>query len=178
VAKLTDEISREEAETLPEERKASLFFDLLNGQTVKETIKTSRGDFEIKYPKQKDIISIGRVAAYMRSGIPAVNFDAAADYEIQKCAALDVMVSGGPAWFENAKKADKNFSWRNVPDAHFTDEVYAKALGFRQTVQKQLTGDQEHAAEGIAGEDAGSVPADVGDGLFSGVTGSPPGDGR
>jgi hypothetical protein len=175
MVKLTEEINRDEVETLPDGKKESLFFALLNGQTVTETIKTSRGGFEIKYPKQKDIISIGRVAAYMRSGIPAVNFDAAADYEIQKCASLDVMVSGGPAWFESAKKADKNFSWRNVPDAHFIDEVYAKALEFRQTIQKQLTGDREPVPEGINGEDAGGLLPDVGDGVFSGVTSSPPG---
>jgi hypothetical protein len=172
VAKLTEEINRDEAEALPDEKKSSLFFSMLNGKTIEETIETSKGDFKVKYPKQKDIISIGRVAALMRAGIPAANFDAAADYEIQKCASLDVMVSSGPAWFENAKKQNQNFSWRNVPDAHFVDEVYAKALGFRQTIQEQLAGDQKPVSKKDDGKDAGSVSSDVGDGLFSGVAGS------
>jgi hypothetical protein len=175
VAKLTEEIKGEETGALLDEKKTSLFFSLLNGQTVSETIKTSRGEFEVKYPKQKDIISIGRIAAFMRGGIPAANFDVSSEYEIQKCATLDVMVSGGPAWFEKAKKRGKNFSWRDVPDARFTDEVYAKALEFRQTIQEQLAGDQKPAAERTDGEDTGGVSSDVDDGLFSGINGSPPG---
>jgi hypothetical protein len=175
VAKLTEEINRDEENSAPDDKRSNLFFAMLNGQTVSEAISTSRGEFEIKYPKQKDIISIGRIAAYMRGGIPAVNFDAAADYEIQKCATLDVMVAGGPAWFENAKKRDKNFSWRNVPDAHFVDEVYAKALEFRRTIQGKLAENQKPVPAGVDEESSGGVPADVGDGLFQGVTSTAPG---
>jgi hypothetical protein len=161
-----------EAEIALDDKRDELFYAMLNGQTVTDTIKTSRGDFIVKFPKQKDIISIGRIAAFMRSGIPATNFDAVSEYEIQKVATLDIMITSGPAWFENARKKNKGFSWRDVPDAHFVDEVYAKALQFRQGVQDDITGDQKAAAEKPDGENAADVSADVGDGVFQGASGS------
>jgi len=169
---ICDEITLDEKKELFDEKMKALFFSLLSGQTVTETVKTSRGEFTVKYPKQKDVISIGRIAAYLRGGIPAMNFDAASDYEILKCATLDVMISDGPDWYKNAGKRDKKFSWRDVPDAHFTDEVYAKALQFRQRVQGQLAGNEEFTAEKPIGEDTGGVSADVGDGVYEGVSGS------
>jgi hypothetical protein len=167
----TDEIKSDREETLPEEKKGDLFFTMLNGQTVKETIKTSRGDFTVKFPKQNDLLTIVRLAAIMRNGIPASNFDGAGDYEIQKCATLDVMVDGGPAWFDKLKK-DPNFSWRNMPDANFVDEVYAKALSFRAGVQADFRGVKGDANGGTPEEVPEGVPSDVGDGAFSGVAGS------
>jgi hypothetical protein len=173
---LTEDIDNgeqeKEVEIALDEKRNQLFYAMLNGETVADEIKTSRGYFIVKFPKQKDIISIGRIAAFMRSGIPATNFDAVSEYEIQKVATLDVMVTSGPAWFENARKKNKNFSWRDVPDAHFVDEVYAKALQFRQGVQEDITGDQKNAPENPAGENAGGVPPDVGDGVFQGASGS------
>jgi len=172
---LTKEIDDEqgkEAEAVLDDKRNKLFYAMLNGQTATETIKTSRGEFIVKFPKQKDIITIGRIAAFMRNGIPATNFDAASEYEIQKVAVLDVMVSSGPAWFESAKKKNKSFSWRDVPDANFVDEVYAKALQFRQGIQADIAGDKEAAPEKTDGENAGGVPSDVGNGLFQGVAGS------
>ena len=169
---LTKDIEVTEKGIDAEDKKSDYFFAMLNGQTISETITTTRGDFKLKFPKQKDIITIGRMAAFMRGGIPAANFDAASDYEIQKCAALDVMVASGPEWFENARKKDKNFSWRSVPDARFVDEVYAKALEFRLRVQGEIEGTKENDTAKIDEEDAGGVSPDVGDGVFSGTSGS------
>jgi hypothetical protein len=165
--KITDEISREN-ETLDAEKEGDLFFAMLNGKTVEDTVSTSKGDFVVKFPKQKDVISIARTAAFLRSGIPASHFDSAGDYEIQKIAALDVMVESGPAWFEKIKKSP-NFSWRYVPDAYFVDEVYAKALSFRQEIQEQLRGTKKPKPQNPSEEASGGLPADVGDGLFQGV---------
>lgn len=174
---LTKDIDSNEQEKAAEtiasaDKRHELFYAMLNGQTVTDEIKTSRGEFFVRFPKQKDIISIGRIAAFMRSGIPAANFDAIAEYEIQKVATLDVMITSGPAWFENVKNKNKNFSWRDVPDARFADEVYAKALQFRQTVQADIAGNQEIASEKPNTENAGGVSANVGDGLFQGTSGS------
>jgi len=169
---LTDDINKDVGMNPADEKRNKLFFSMLNGQTMSDTIKTSMGDFTVKYPKQKDIITIGRIAALLRGGLPASTFDAVSEYEIQKCTTLDVMITNGPAWFEKARKKDKNFSWRDVPDAHFVNEVYAKALEFRQGVQNQLTGNKEIVAENLDGENAGDVSTDVGDGVFSGVTSS------
>ena len=175
---LTDDIDTGNDVTVnpADEKMNKLFYAMLNGKTVSETIKTSRGEFTVKFPKQKDIISVGRIAAFMRGGLPASAFDAVSEYEIQKCATLDVMITGGPAWYENARKKNKNFSWRDAPDAHFVNEVYAKALEFRQGVQNRLTGNRETAAENPDEENAVGVPSDVGDGVFSGVAGSAKGD--
>ena len=173
MAKITKDANEVKSSESPlDSKRDKYFYAMLNGETVTDTIKTSRGEFTAKFPQQKDVISIGRIAAYMRSGIPAANFDAASDYEIQKVATLDVMITSGPPWFENARKKNKNFSWRDVPDARFVDEVYAKALQFRQGVQEDIEGDQENASESPAGEDAGGVPPDVGDGVFQGASGS------
>ena len=169
---LTDDIDNEVEEVAAaDEKKNKLFFAMLSGKSITDTITTSRGDFIARFPKQKDIISIGRIAAFLRNGIPAVAFDAVSEYEIQKCATLDVMISSGPQWYEYAKK-DKGFSWRNVPDAHFVDEVYAKALEFRQGIQNQLAGNQEIVPENADKENAVGVSADVGDGVFSGASSS------
>jgi hypothetical protein len=169
---VTDEIKEENEAG---ENTDDLFYQMLNGQTAQETISTSRGDFVIKYPKQKDIITIARTAAFMRAGIPAANFDTAGDYEIQKIATLDITVESGPAWFNKAKKKP-GFSWRDVPDANFVDEIYAKALSFRQEVQEQLNKIKKPHAKRPDGEVSGSVPADVDDGLFSEVTSTHPRD--
>jgi len=170
---ITEEINQQEKEGISEadQKKGDLFFTLLNGKTMKESISTSRGDFIVKFPKQGDIINISRIAAFMRNGIPAGNFDASGDYEIQKCATLDVIVDSGPAWFNQAKK-NANFSWRNMPDAHFVDEVYAMALSFRQKVQNKLRGTEGNADSGYVKEISDGVSEDVGGGLFSGVGGT------
>ncbi|MCL2174478.1 MAG: hypothetical protein FWB73_00385 [Treponema sp.] len=170
---ITEEIKQQEKEGISEadQKEGDLFFALLNGKTVKETVSTSRGNFVIKFPKQNDLIAIGRLAAIMRNGISAGNFDVSGDYEIQKVATLDVVVDSGPAWFNQAKK-DANFSWRNMPDAHFVDEVYAKALSFRQNVQTKLRGIERNANNKTAEEISDGVSKDVGGGLFSGVGGT------
>jgi len=164
----TEEIKQDKTEPLSEEKKDDLFFTMLNGQTVEETVNTSRGNFVIKFPKQGDLITIARLAAFMRSGIPANNFDGSGEYEIQKCATLDVTVASGPSWFNKLKK-QPSFSWRNMPDANFVDEVYAKALSFRAAVQERLKGIEEHGDSKPVEEVSGGVPADVDDGLFSKV---------
>ena len=169
--KLTEEINHEETEIMSVQKHDDLFFSMLNGNTVEETVTTSRGEFTVKFPKQTDILAIARIAAVMRNGIQANNFDVNGDYEIQKCATLDIIVTSGPAWFNKAKSVP-SFSWRNMPDANFTDEVYAKALSFRQDVQAELRGIERDANNRIDEKGSEAVSSDVGSGLFSGVSGS------
>jgi hypothetical protein len=166
---LTDEIEEKE-EMLSEEKQDDIFYALLNGKTYKETISSSRGDFIVKFPKQKDIIHIGWLEARMRSGIPAGFFDVATEYEIHKCAALDTMVESGPAWYGKAKQKNENFSWRDMPDAAFVDEVFASADSFRKKVQAKLAKPKEETP-GKAAE-PGGVQEAVGDNVFSGVAGT------
>jgi len=135
--KICDDVNLEKKEVLSDKKIDEIFLLMLSGKSVTETIKTSRGDFEVRYPKQKGLITIGHIAAFIRNGMPPSAFDASTEYEILKCAALDFMVIGGPTWFEDVKKAPL-FSWRDMPDSNFTDEVYAKALSFCTTVKEKL----------------------------------------
>jgi hypothetical protein len=168
---IVDEINLEEKEKFFEEVNGDLFYAMLNGKTVRETVATLRGEFVIKFPKQKDVIAIARLTAFSRSGIPAGNFDAAGDYEIQKCATLDITVESGPPWF-NKLKNSPDFTWRNMPDAGFVDEVYAKALFFRQKVQAEISGNKVPSDSGTSEPVSGGVPADVGGDVFSGASSS------
>lgn len=163
---ITDEIKNEE---YSEEKQNDIFYTLLSGKTYKETVETSRGNFVLKFPKQKDVMQIDRRVALMRGGVPAESFDAIANFNLQKVATLDVMVESGPKWYDNLKSKNPNFSWGDMPDGNFIDEVYSKAYTFRAEVQRKLGGDEEKTADKVS--DGESVPADVGNGLFSGVAG-------
>jgi hypothetical protein len=155
---------------LDEERAGELFFALLNGKEVEETIETRRGAFVIKYPQQKDLLRIARIEAFLRGGVAAASFDAAMNFELRKCAFLDVVVTDGPAWFTKKKSRDADFSWRDIPDAKFADEVFASAAAFRERVQAILDKDTEDGQCGADGEVSGNIPDDVASGLFQGVS--------
>ena len=88
---LTEEIKNKDA-VFDDKKQEDIFYSLLNGKTVKETIETSRGNFVVKFPKQKDLIAIDRRVAAMRNGIPAANFDNDATFNLYKVAFLDVVV--------------------------------------------------------------------------------------
>lgn len=163
---ITDEIKNEE---YSEEKQNDIFYTLLSGKTYKETVETSRGNFVLKFPKQKDVMQIDRRVALMRGGVPAESFDAIANFNLQKVATLDVMVESGPKWYDNLKSKNPNFSWGDMPDGNFIDEVYSKAYTFRAEVQRKLGGDEEKTADKVS--DGESVPTDVDNGLFSGVAG-------
>jgi hypothetical protein len=159
---VTDEI-KEKGDA---ENADDLFFQLLNGKTVHEKIPTSRGEFTVKFPKEKDIERIGTLVAQRRMGVPATSFDVNTENSIYKCVVLDVIIEEGPSWYQSAKKKNASFSWRDMPDTDFIDEVYALAYSFRQTVQAKF----KQAGKTPDGEDGREgMEADVGDGLFSDI---------
>jgi hypothetical protein len=81
---------------------------------------------------------------------------------------LDVVTVTGPAWFENAKRDNKDFSWGDVPSQKYIDEVYAKALTFRKNVQELIDGDSDSGDKGL---DAAAADSDADDaGVFSDVS--------
>ncbi|MDR2701084.1 MAG: hypothetical protein LBB72_01475 [Spirochaetaceae bacterium] len=159
-----DEIKTDE---LNDSESDDLFYKLLSGKDATETIQTSRGNFVVKFPKQKDIERIGLITAQRRMGIPARAFDVEAENVMYKCAVLDVVVKSGPKWYENAKNRNNTFSWRDMPDIDFVDEVYVKAHSFRQEIQKQLRLPEKETAGQNERE---GVQDPVGNGLFQGVT--------
>jgi len=155
-------------EELNEDQRTSMFNSIVLGKDVTETIKTSRGDFKIKYPRARDIQQIGRLQALRLNGIPIDCFDKNVLALIQEIATLDVIVLEGPNWYENAKKENINFSWLDIPSQAYIQEVYAKAYDFRLKVQKLIESDDK---EGNTELDAVSdVEDNGGPGLFDNVS--------
>lgn len=166
---ITDEIKSKDTEP-DKEGERDLFFAMLNGQTVKETIDTSRGKFVVKFPKQKDMLAIDRRIAAMRMRLDAASYDDAGTFNLQKVAFLDTVVESGLTWYEAVKKKNEGISWGDMPDTEFVDEVYVKAWTFRNEVQKKLKPPVKSADAGTSSADGqSSVDAAVGDGVFSGV---------
>lgn len=130
-------------EELNENQKTDMFNSIVMGKDVTEMIKTSRGDFKVKFPRARDIQQIGRLQALRLNGIPIECFDRNVLALIQEVATLDVVVLEGPSWYENAKKENVNFSWLDIPSQAYIQEVYALAYSFRVKVQKHLESDNK-----------------------------------
>ena len=158
----------QEKEFLDEAQTTDMFTSIVMGKDVTEKIKTSRGEFEVKYPRARDLQAIGRLQAYRLNGVSTECFDKNVLAFIQQVATLDVLVLEGPAWYENAKKENINFSWLDIPSQSFIMEVYAALYTFRLKVQKLIESDGK---EGNKGLDAVSNVEDNGSpGLFDNVS--------
>lgn len=155
-------------EELNEDQRTSMFNSIVMGKDVTEKIETSRGAFKVKYPRARDIQQIGRLQALRLNGISIDCFDKNVLALIQEIATLDVIVLEGPAWYENAKKENINFSWLDIPSQAYIQEVYAKAYDFRLKVQKLIESDGK---EGNTELDAVSdIKDNGGPGLFDNVS--------
>lgn len=149
--KLKDIPKTEESGALDAAASSDLFFAIARGKDATETVRTSRGDFEVKFPRMRDIEAIGRLTALRQNGIPANCFDPYVYALMQKIATLDILVLSGPSWYENAKKESAGFSWQDMPSQAFVEEVYAKAYEFRGKVQENFergAGDDSGMADG------------------------------
>jgi hypothetical protein len=134
-------------EQLTEPEREDYFAKMVMGKDVTETLDTSRGPFVVKYPKPKDMMSIGRLAAFRRDYKPAGAFDGQTEMYNTMASTLDIVVVSGPQWFENAKKKNLSFSFMEVPSREFIAELYGKAYSFRDTVDQRLlpeTGNADH----------------------------------
>lgn len=154
-------------ETLNEEERTSMFNSIVMGKDVTEIIKTSRGDFKVKFPRARDIQQIGKLQALRLNGIPIECFDKNVLALIQEIATLDVVVLEGPNWYENAKRENINFSWLDIPSQAYIQEVYAKAYEFRLKVQKLLESDGKEGNKGL--DSVSDVEDNGGPGLFDGI---------
>ena len=86
---------------------------------------------------------------------------------------LDVVVVSGPKWFEDAKKANLNFSFLEAPSRAFLMELYGKAYSFREQVESRFEQREEPADQRVPAE-AGDDGA-VGDGAFGNFSYEPGG---
>lgn len=163
--------SSEQVEKLTGEQRDDLFTQLIMGEDVIETINTSRGDFQVKFPKVGDIITIGRIATIRRGNKPPESFDAESEMINVMASTLDTIVVSGPKWFEDAKAKNKNFSFLEVPSRAFLMELYGKAYSFREEIEQRLNPPKGSAVKPVsttAGNDAS-----VGGGAFTGISGQP-----
>ena len=164
------ELPKTNEKELSDDQKKDLFGNIIRGKDVTEKIETSRGVFEVKFPRMRDLEIIGRVLARRMNGLSVESMDPNIYNLMSEIATLDVVVVSGPAWFENAKKENPEFSWGFIPTQAFIQEVYAKAYEFRLKVSKMLepseaNGNNEVAA-GVS-DDGADMP-----GLFEGLSGS------
>lgn len=155
-------------EELDAEQKVNMFNAIVMGKEVTETIKTSRGDFKVKYPRARDIQAIGRLQALRLNGIPVDCFDKNILAFIQEVATLDIVVLEGPAWYENAKKENINFSWLDIPSQAYIQEVYAQAYSFRLKVQKLIESDNNKGNKGM--DSLSDIKDNDSPGLFDGIS--------
>lgn len=154
-------------ETLDESQRVSMFNSIVMGKDVTETIHTSKGDFKVKYPRARDIQQIGKLQAYRLNGIPVESFDKNIFAMIQQIATLDVLVIEGPAWFENAKKENPNFSWLDIPSQTYIMEVYNALYTFRIKVQELIESDSKKRDKGM--DSVSNVEDNDSPGLFDGI---------
>jgi hypothetical protein len=166
--KTVDAIDTEKTvEKLTEEEKEDFFTKMVMGKDVTEEIETGRGTFTVKYPKPKDVIAIGKIAAYRRNYKPVEAFDVASENDNIMTATLDVVVVSGPEWYENAKNANKFFSFVEVPSRKFLTEFYGKVYSFREQVEKCLDEGETPADQRVPAETG--AHDDVDSGAFGGL---------
>lgn len=158
---------KKKEETLDESQRVSMFNSIVMGKDVTETIHTSKGDFKVKYPRARDIQQIGKLQAYRLNGIPVESFDKNIFAMIQQIATLDVLVLEGPAWYENAKKENSNFSWLDIPSQAFIMEVYNALYTFRIKVQKLIESDSNEGNKGM--DSVPNAKDNDSPGLFDGI---------
>ena len=155
-------------EELNEIQRTDLFNSIVLGKDVTEIIKTSRGDFKVKFPRARDIQQIGRLQAYRLNGIPAECFDKNVLFLSQEIATLDVVVIEGPSWYENAKNENSNFSWLDIPSQSYIQEVYSLAYEFRLKVQKLIESDGKDGNKEL--DSVSDIKDNGGTGLFDGIS--------
>lgn len=164
------ELPKDKKEELTKQQKDDLFISLLRGKDVTEKVETTRGIFELKFPRMIDLEKIGRIMAFRQNGLPTQCFDPNVLALMNEIATLDVLVVSGPAWYENIKKENEDFTWQDIPDQNFIQEVYAKAYEFRLKVQKIFN--KPAGKENSGMDNTGSNEDSNGPDLFEGLSGS------
>ena len=166
--KVTDRVDNQnQIEKLTDEQRDDYFTKLVMGKDVTEEVNTSKGVFTIKYPIAKDLLAIGRVMSLRRNYRPPESFDAETEMINIMASTLDVVVLSGPKWFEEAKKANLNFSFLEVPSRAFLAELYGKAYSFREQLEERFNSPEGSADKRISAKPGNDDP--VGGGTFEGI---------
>lgn len=144
------------------------FVKMLLGEDCVETIETSRGTFEVKFPKQKDLIKISQLTAYRRGGVNIRCFDNASEVRNTVISTLDVLVVDGSGFYKNVKKENNTFNWEDMPDYAFCEELYMKVCTFRDEVQRKLDEGKPKGLDNATATEGDNASMD--DGAFQGLT--------
>lgn len=160
----------DELEVFTKEEQDDLFMQLVRGKDVTEKVETSRGEFIVKYPKQKDMISIGRLTAYKHRNLNVNCFDEDTEAMIKITSYLEVCVVDGPAWYKNARNEKSDWSWEDIPDSEFITDLFVKAQTFRQKVASTFTKNAESKTDRVSTDTSDTDTLD--NGLFSDIAGS------
>jgi hypothetical protein len=159
--------TRDIEKEITENDKENLFGSIIRGEEVTDILKTSKGDFKVKFPRARDLETIGRVLAYRLNGLSVQSIDPNTYYLMKQIATLDVLVLEGPAWYENAKKENKLTTWGDIPIQSFIQEVYNLLYSFREEVQKKIElGGKSTDSKMVVNENA-KIPNSSG--LFEGL---------
>jgi hypothetical protein len=154
--------TQDRVEKLTEDQRDDLFTKLITGKDVTENIKTSHGEFVVKYPKAVDILTIGKIAAIRRNHKPIDGFDAETEMINMMASTLDVVVVSGPKWFEDARTKKESFSFLEVPSRAFLAELYGKAYSFREKVELLLNETEGSADQRLPPQKGDDDPVDGG----------------
>ena len=166
---IIDEV-QEEKKDFSDEQSKDIFYAIVMGKQITKVIHTSRGDFTVKFPKEKDRAAIELLEASRRGGFAVESFSPAANSRLNEIATLDVVVIDYPTWFKAAKERNKKFRWGDMPDTEFVDSIFVEAWTFFQAVQSKFTeGKEPESAKPVEPK---GVSETVGGGLFSGVAGT------
>jgi hypothetical protein len=168
--KVVDRVdTQNRVEELTEQERDDLFTRMVTGKDVTEEVETGRGRFTVKYPKPKDLMAIGRLAAFRRDYKPAEAFDSQSEMCNIMASTLDVVVVSGPPWFENAKKSNRVFSFMEAPGREFITELYGKAYSFREEVDKRLAQEEGDSGKRVSAAEGADDAVDGG--AFGGLSG-------
>ncbi|MDR1176635.1 MAG: hypothetical protein LBK83_14320 [Treponema sp.] len=154
--------TQERVEKLTGEQRDDYFTKMVMGKDVTEEVETSKGIFTVKYPKSKDLLAIGRLMAFRRNFKPVEGFDAESEMVNTMASSLDVVVVSGPKWYEDAKKANLNFSFLEVPSRAFLAELYGKAYSFREQVESRFSEAEGPGDRRVPPEKGDAGPVDGG----------------
>jgi hypothetical protein len=170
--KVVDRIdTNKQVEQLTEEQRDDLFTQMIMGKDVTEEVETSKGRFVIKYPKNADHLTIGKISAARRNYKPIESFNVETEMINIMASTLDVMVVSGPKWFMDAKKLNSNFSFLEVPSRAFLSELYVKAHSFRDEVEQRLDKGEEPSSKRVPSAKSADDPVDGG--AFGNLTNEP-----
>jgi hypothetical protein len=142
---------------------ADVFAALLEGKPVTTKVETNRGTFVMKFPDENDKKQIRIQIADEKMGRPDESFSWQDRQEMSNIATLNVLIVGGPAWWETKMKK----RWNGYPEPTLMQELLARGRLFRRQVEHDIA--SSGYGRSVAGGAGDNADTSVGNGTFSGL---------